>query len=373
MICRILKSKISALSSLNYNEDKLDLENAEVIGLNKIYENSAKEIYRVFNEYETHIGINPATKNKGFHMTLSPALYEKLTNEEVNSLTKELMESLGMNDQPWVVYRHMDTGIEHYHIVSTLIRSDGSKIIHSFEHNIIKMKMKELESKYPYKYGLDETKAKKNDFLRIKKFDSKKEDKAKQFRQLYMDALAYDCRDFEQFKAVMRTMNVKVTVSRHDPRLVFQGLYEDERECTAPQGTIDYDKSMYEGMLKGLDYSRKRIPDYREKQNRLMEKISTAFGLSESRQDFTGYLRQFNISVVFGKRHRDGTYEDITYVNHGDKTVMSHTEFKEYFTLDTMNERLRRGQWEERKKTAIERTPGQRPETGKKNERKIHH
>jgi hypothetical protein len=59
------------------------------------------------------------------------------------------MEKIGFGDQPYLVYKHIDAGHPHLHIVSTTIQSDGSRInTHNIGRNQSEKARKEIEHDY---------------------------------------------------------------------------------------------------------------------------------------------------------------------------------------------------------------------------------
>jgi hypothetical protein len=63
-----------------------------------------------------------------WHGTLNFQPGEKLSDDQLIAIADRYMQGLQMENQPYLVYRHEDANHPHIHIVSSLIRPDGSRI-----------------------------------------------------------------------------------------------------------------------------------------------------------------------------------------------------------------------------------------------------
>ena len=115
--------------TLGYNERKLNLGNAECI----LAENFMKDADRLTREdklyrFERLNVLNEKAKANALHISLSFHPSDGLSNDQMRELARQYMEELHLDHQPWLAYRHHDTGHPHLHIVSTLIQRDGSRL-----------------------------------------------------------------------------------------------------------------------------------------------------------------------------------------------------------------------------------------------------
>ena len=149
-------------NTVSYNEKKARAgeEKARVIGFS-IGISSVEE----FNERIRILSRgNIRTKNEAFHAHINPGPGENLSDEKVLEMATELMERLGYGGQPFMVYRHDDTGRTHYHIVSSRVGPDGKRISSDYEWRRCNRHVREMAEKYGYSVGSrkvqDETKGK---------------------------------------------------------------------------------------------------------------------------------------------------------------------------------------------------------------------
>jgi len=119
----------SIRNTLGYNERKLKLGKAECI----LAENFLKDVDRLSREdklyrFERLNVLNEKTKANALHISLSFHPSDKLDDQQMAELARVYMEKLHLDQQPYLAYRHNDTGHPHLHIVSTLIQADGNRV-----------------------------------------------------------------------------------------------------------------------------------------------------------------------------------------------------------------------------------------------------
>jgi Relaxase/Mobilisation nuclease domain len=114
--------------TLQYNEQKLTQGTAECI----LAANFLKDISRLTPQdklrcFQRRMELNErVTTNQ--HITLNFDPLDKLSNEQMQQISKRYMKAIGFERQPYLVYRHHDAGHPHCHIVTTHVRPDGSPI-----------------------------------------------------------------------------------------------------------------------------------------------------------------------------------------------------------------------------------------------------
>ena len=129
MVVKIMQPASSSCFSLEYNEKKCSIGEAELIHKHGI--DDSLGIEDTFRLYERR---NIRTENLSFHMSVNPSPDERLTDEQVKDFVGELMAGLGYGSQPYVIYRHRDIDREHFHVVSVRVNEQGRKI-HDFQEN----------------------------------------------------------------------------------------------------------------------------------------------------------------------------------------------------------------------------------------------
>lgn len=153
MVVKIHMSAASTKGPLDYNERKVAMGEAEVVGVSGMKNDSLATIYRTFEEYERNPAISAKTRSLAFHMTVNPGPGERRDTATTMSYISELMDRLGYGDQPYVVYRHNDIDREHFHVVSVRVDRTGKVIGDSFMRRNLQSIMKDINPRYGYVTG----------------------------------------------------------------------------------------------------------------------------------------------------------------------------------------------------------------------------
>jgi len=127
MICKILKPAPTVFMALEYNEKKVMSGVAEIMVVRNIPSTEYHDVYTTLRERES-LSLN--TKKPSFHAVFNQADFDNVEYEEqMLAIIDQTMEDIGMADQPYAVYRHIDIDRKHYHVVSTKILSDGRSVL----------------------------------------------------------------------------------------------------------------------------------------------------------------------------------------------------------------------------------------------------
>ena len=149
MVAKITIPK-SIEAALNYNEKKVQNGTATCLYAGN-YLNSAERMnfYQKLNGFEMNNRLNKIATTKTLHVSLNFDPSEKLSNDKLAEIASVYMDKIGFREQPYLVYQHFDAGHPHVHIVSTTIRSDGTRInTHNIGRNQSEKARKEIEQMY---------------------------------------------------------------------------------------------------------------------------------------------------------------------------------------------------------------------------------
>lgn len=149
MVARIT-TPASINETLNYNEHKVRKGAAVCIAENNfLLPLNAMNFYHKLDWFESRNGLNTRATTKTLHVSLNFAPSENFSVEKLTAISRDYMERIGFNDQPYLVYQHKDAGHPHVHIVATTIREDGSRInTHNIGKNQSEIARKLVEEKY---------------------------------------------------------------------------------------------------------------------------------------------------------------------------------------------------------------------------------
>lgn len=132
----------------NYNDQKVKAGQAEVLDSQHLRKTSPVEIQKYFDRFQYSRVSKPA-----LHISLSfdRADKPKLDNEKMIELSKEYLQKMGYDKQPYILYRHHDTAHPHVHILTSRIDiHTRKKLPHAFEQR----KSKAITDKMEVKHGL---------------------------------------------------------------------------------------------------------------------------------------------------------------------------------------------------------------------------
>jgi len=119
----------SIAKAVSYNEKKVAQDKAECIHVGNFLQSKESLSYEEkLLRFQRLNELNTRSQVKMLHATLNFSPKEKLFNNELSLIADRYMQGLQMENQPYLVYRHHDANHPHIHIVSSLIRPDGSRI-----------------------------------------------------------------------------------------------------------------------------------------------------------------------------------------------------------------------------------------------------
>src|SRR5450432_161653 len=172
MVARINTSK-SISKALNYNEQKVSQGKAEILAESGFIKDVDKlNFYDKIRQFEKFISLNERATTNTLHVSLNFDPSETISNEKMVEIAQAYMNKIGFGEQPYLIYRHYDSGHPHLHIVSTNIKKDGSRIsMHNLGRNQSEKARKEIE----IDFNLVKAEEKKNaDTLKLQPIDARK-------------------------------------------------------------------------------------------------------------------------------------------------------------------------------------------------------
>lgn len=148
----------SIKKALNYNEQKLKEGKAECIYAHLFSREAAGlNFYEKLGRFQSLISLNKRASTNCIHISLNFAPGEIIDREKLTAIATGYMEKIGFGNQPYLIYRHLDAGHPHIHIVSTNIQKDGKRIsLHNIGRNQSTAARKELEAVFGLKRAKNE-------------------------------------------------------------------------------------------------------------------------------------------------------------------------------------------------------------------------
>ncbi|QDH77864.1 relaxase/mobilization nuclease [Echinicola soli] len=145
------------MGALDYNIKKMFVreqsKRAEILETNF----SSLDREMVQKEVELMKSMNPRLKRNTYHVSLSFAKEEKISNAKMMSIAGEYLKGMGFDDNAYVIFRHHDADHPHCHLLALRNRFDGSVVSDSNNYR----KSESLVRKLEKKYGLQQVKSSK--------------------------------------------------------------------------------------------------------------------------------------------------------------------------------------------------------------------
>lgn len=125
----IVESSRDTRSTLLYNEQKLEENKAIFLGAFNYWQEDHELTFDAkLTRLRDLTALNERSQAKTIHFSLNYDPADQLEDRKMRSLAREFLQKIDFGDQPALVYRHLDAGHPHSHIVTVNIRSDGSRI-----------------------------------------------------------------------------------------------------------------------------------------------------------------------------------------------------------------------------------------------------
>lgn len=170
MVARI-KCSTNIRKPFHYNMQKVEEGKAMCLATENIPMCTAENAKRAIRFLEKQVGLLPDLKAKSVHISLNFSPDEQLSDDQMSQIAKDYMEGIGFGQQPYLIYRHHDSGHPHCHIVTTNIRLDKSYIsLHQIGKKVSEPVRKALETKY----GLIRAEDQKKDQFRLNPITAEK-------------------------------------------------------------------------------------------------------------------------------------------------------------------------------------------------------
>ncbi len=339
MVVTIEKTARSAYPSFRYSEQKVADGQASVIFSHNI--DNPSNPWGTFARFE-----NGSIKGDlfGLHITVNPSQEDNMTDEEITGFVQEYMEKLGYGQQPYLLYRHEDTGRVHYHIVSTRVAQNGYKIKDRQEYKRSQKAMRELSSKYHFTIG------RKNSKKQVatnphQGFDKSKGDSLAQIENITKLAMTYHFKRGKEYIQLMHFYGVGVKTIKKG--FSYYGLDKNTGKRCTDYFTSKNFPTMHE-IVRHIENCRKDEVNKLKEKERVHHLTNFALDKAVSEKHFRNILHKKGISVKF-KMAMDGKLVEATFIDTQSKSLFSIKDMKGNFSDLTLDKiAAARQQWPDR-------------------------
>ena len=204
MIAKAVKGK-GFRGALEYDLTK---EQGRVIDKNMASE-KPRELAAEFGEIRK---LRPNLGKAVLHVSLSAAPGEKLSDDQWREIGKRYMDGMGLENNQFVMTRHVDTDHEHIHILANRIRFDGSVTSDSHDYKRQEVVMREIERDYGLQRVAFSIEAERKAPTKgeIEQHLRTGEPSARQQLQQFCDAAIKNCRSITEYQEQLDAVGVEL-------------------------------------------------------------------------------------------------------------------------------------------------------------------
>lgn len=312
MIIKIHKSSPTHSSSFLYNEDKVKADVADILhteNMGGIV--NPDEIEKIFIARDRASFRDDGTSS--FQMTINPGENDTIREDQIPDLVRDMMEGLGFNGQPWVIFKHRDIERIHYHVVSTRIKENGRRIDNFKMFRKCSKLAKSLEQKYGFVIGAATKKRIQHRDKVV--FEPGILNVADCIMACVEDSLKYQFTTEAQFMQILKSHRVcaQESVGSNGLATFFQGLDWDGVACTPRISDTIFGKCYYIQMHERIKEN--MAADMSDKGGRIGKLIKKADSLCPDYVSLVKFLSKMNIDLsIF--RDAAGVPRGITVIDH---------------------------------------------------------
>ena len=332
----------SLYGALAYNGEKINKEDGRLLDTNKIYNDGSGsvDIKRTFADFMRWMPSTTMSEEPMVHITLNPHPDDVLTDAQYTQLAHEYMEKMGFGDMPYMVYKHMDIGRHHLHIVALRVDTDGKCISDRNNYYRSKNICRELEAKY----NLRPTERQRvTPDTPITRLDPSGDIKKQLANTVKLVAMRYRFRTPGEFNAVLGLFNVKCEQvdgrarGREYHGMVYFALDDNGNVIAAP----------LKGARLGKFASRTAIDNRFERAAREIEdrnlttatraRVEPILAASTGLDDFKTRLKEEGIDLVL-RFTDEGRIYGVTFIDHNSMCVFNGSRLGREYSANAINE-----------------------------------
>ncbi|MGJ1435704.1 relaxase/mobilization nuclease domain-containing protein [Sphingobacterium siyangense] len=297
---------------------------------------------------EKQVALRPDVKVNSVHISLNFSPDEQLTNEQMAQIARDYIEGIGFGNQPYLIYRHFDSGHPHCHIVTTNICLNKSRIS---LHQIGKLKSEPVRKELENKYGLIKAEGQNTKTSTINPFDASKvlygKVATKQALSKVLNAVipVYKYGSLAELNAVLGIYNVKAEQGNSGSRieqnrgLVYRVL-DHNGQCKG----VPIKASLFSGKPTLLNLEKRFLANdvARSKyKDSLKSKIDIIlkFKKCSSLRELQYHLKSQDIRLV-PRVNENGIIYGLTYIDLKSKAVFNGSSLGKEYSAKAILERI---------------------------------
>lgn len=341
MVAKIISGK-SLIGALNYNEKKVTKGDAELIWQSGFHKDISKmDFHDKLFRFQNLIIRNERTKTNTVHISLNFAVGENFRPEKLSEIACRYMDNIGFENQPYLVYQHLDAGHPHIHIVTTNIKPSGERIS---LHNLGRTKSEEARKMIEVQYGLipaSKVEIRQQEIPHLRKVVYGKDDTKRAITNVVRGVISsYKFTGLPELNAALSYYNVIADRGSKESRMYAKnGLLYWALDSGGKKTGIPIKASSIYGSptLKTLEVKFNTNQTLRTPyKGTLKEKIDRLLAVKASQDGFKHALQQKGIEVIY-RQNDQGRLYGITYVDHQSKVVFNGSDLGKAYSAAALS------------------------------------
>lgn len=342
----VIHASSSLNRALNYNEQKVKTGHADcLMAANYPKEPNQLTFKQKLKRLTNQAALNERTKINSVHISLNFDIKEKLNHETLKQIAGRYMDKIGFEDQPFLLYEHLDAGHPHLHIVTTNITSAGKRIaLHNLGKNESEKARKEIEDEF----GLVKAGNKKQQYD-LKPIDALKVQygKAETKRSItnVLDAVlnTYKYASIPELNAVLKLYNVAADRGSEDSRifqkngLLYRILDEKGNKVGVPiKASLIYNKPTLNFLKEKFEINKPAKQIHKERIKNIIDRTLLQYR-NASLQEIVARLKKEFIHTEL-RQNKEGLIYGVTYVDLLTKCVFNGSDLGKSYSAKGLQE-----------------------------------
>ncbi|MFR9563538.1 MAG: conjugal transfer protein MobB [Rikenellaceae bacterium] len=326
---------------LSYNIRKVENRDAVVISSNKLYSQGDKlsDISTASDEFSQCFPSSIVTKKPFIHISLNPHPDDVLSDNQLALIADEYLEKMGLNNQPYIIYKHTDIDRHHLHIVTLGVDSSGKKLSNSNNFFRSRKAVQELEQKYGL---IPANRKKRGEVYKLGKVDPSKGDITRQVGTILRHVRSnFKFLSISEYKTLLSTYNVSVEhVQRNAQGKIYNGIVysaidNNGRKVGKPLKSSLYGKDYG---IDGLTYKADRSKEEMKAKHlaaRSKQTVLSIKNVAQNRADFEQRLSKRGIDMIV-RENDNGRIYGLTFIDHTTGCVLNGSRLGKEFSANAM-------------------------------------
>ena len=284
------------------------------------------------------------TEKPVIHISLNPDPKDSLTDEQMAEIAAKYMDRMGWGCQPYLAFKHSDTGREHIHIVSVQVASDGRKIKDSKRNERSVAITEDIEREYELHRAKEQKRTEK---WQLKPIDCTKGNLKKQIASVIKPAASmYRFQTLGEFRALLSLYSIGMEEVRGERNgKQYRGLLYTALDGNGKSTAVTPLKSSLFGSEAGwnaLENLMLRSSEKIEKDNirqHVRHRVAEAFLDVSSENELRERLRTYNIDLYL-RRNDTGRITGVTFIDHENRCVLNGSRLGKEYSANALQEFL---------------------------------